>query len=114
MSPSQPDFLQHILDECNFILIVAEGKPRDSVLEDETLKRAIVRSLEIIGEATKKLDDDFRLQHPQIEWKKIAGTRDIMIHHYFGIDYDIVWSIITDKIPELQFCLEEIIRESKK
>lgn len=55
MSPSQPDFLQHMLDECNFILKVAEGKPRDSVLEDETLKRAIMRSLEIIGGGHKKI-----------------------------------------------------------
>lgn len=65
--------------------------------------------MEIIGEATKKLDDDFRLKNPQIEWKKIAGTRDIMIHHYFGIDYDIVWNIITEKIPDLQFEVTRII-----
>lgn len=114
MSLSQPDFLQHILDECNFILKVTHRKTSEQVVDDEILRRAVVRSLEIIGEATKKIDDDFRSQHPQIEWKKIAATRDVMIHHYFGIDYEIVWSIISDKIPELQYCLEEIINESGK
>lgn len=112
MSPSLPDFLQHILEECNYLLNATHGKTKDEVLVDETLRRAIVRSLEIIGEAVKKLDDDFRLQHPEIEWRKIAATRDVMIHHYFGIDYDIVWSIITDKIPDLQFFLEQIIKDS--
>lgn len=112
MSPSLPDFLQHILDECNFILKVTNGKTRNEVIEDETLRRAVVRSLEIIGEAVKKLDDDFRSRHPQIEWIKIAGMRDVMIHHYFGIDYDIVWSVITDKIGELQFQLIEIMNET--
>jgi uncharacterized protein with HEPN domain len=109
MLPSQRDFLRHIENECAFILRTCKGKSKEELIDDEILRRAIVRSIEIIGEAAKKLDDDFRSQHPEIEWKKIAGTRDIMIHHYFGIDYDIVWDIITNKIPELQELLEELI-----
>ena len=58
MSPSQPDFLQHILDECNYILKVTQGKSREFCFEDETMKRALVRSIEVIGEAVKKLDED--------------------------------------------------------
>jgi uncharacterized protein with HEPN domain len=109
MSPSLHEFLRHILDECEFILGVCRGKTKEEVLDDATLQRAIVRSIEVIGEATKKVDSEFRNQHPQIDWKKIAGTRDKMIHHYFGIDYDIVWEIITDKIPELHYQLKEIL-----
>ena len=78
------------------------------------MKRAITRSIEIIGEAAKKLDDDFKHKYPHVEWKKIAGSRDRIIHHYFGIDYDIIWEIVTDKIPPLKDYMEEIISELKK
>jgi uncharacterized protein with HEPN domain len=109
MSPSLLDFLRHIEHECSYLLRLKEGKTRAQLLEDETISKAIVRSLEIIGEATKKLDDDFKLQHPHIEWRKIAGTRDMMIHHYFGIDYNVVWDILTEKLPDLQYYIQEII-----
>ncbi|HTF04165.1 MAG TPA: DUF86 domain-containing protein [Bacteroidia bacterium] len=113
MYPSQHDFLRHVLEECRFILLVTQGKSKEVIVVDETVTRAIVRSLEIIGEATKRLHPDFKLQHPQVEWKKMAATRDRMIHDYFGIDYDIVWSIITDKIPELEFQIVEILKKSE-
>lgn len=109
MFPSQREFLRHILDECRFILRVTAGKSSQDTFSDETLCRAIVRSLEIIGEATKRLDDEFRLKYPRVEWKKMAATRDVMIHDYFGIDYDVVWSIIKDKLPDLEHHLQEII-----
>lgn len=109
MSPSLLDFLKHIEHECSFILRVSKGKNRDEILNDELLCKGLVRSIEIIGEAIKKIDGDFKLEHPNVEWKKIAGTRDIMIHHYFGIDYDIVLDIIENKIPELQHCIKKII-----
>jgi len=64
--------------------------------------------LEIIGEATKKLSNDFKNEHSQLEWKKIAGTRDKLIHDYYGIDYDIVWDILTSKIIELHNFLSEL------
>lgn len=78
MSISLSEFLYHILDECNYILEVSQGKTREEIFDDKTLNRAIIRSLEIIGEAAKKLDNDFRLKYPHVEWKKITGTRDIM------------------------------------
>ena len=75
---------------------------------DKVLCRASIRSLEIIGEATKKLSNDFKSEHSQIEWKKIAGTRDKLIHDYYGIDYDIVWDILTSKIIEIHNFLSEL------
>jgi uncharacterized protein with HEPN domain len=69
----------------------------------------MLRSLEIIGEAPKKLDDEFKSVNHHIEWKKIAGTRDKLIHDYFGIDYDIVWDIIQTKIPDLDYFLKELV-----
>ncbi|WP_230383770.1 HepT-like ribonuclease domain-containing protein [Pedobacter endophyticus] len=69
----------------------------------------MIRSLEIIGEASSKLDDEFRHKYPHIEWRKILSTRNKLIHNYFGIDYDIVWDIVVNKLPNLKIFLEEIL-----
>jgi len=98
-----------MLIESEFILEYVQGKSKNEVLSDEVLCRALVRSLEIIGEAAKKIDEEFKSDYPQIEWKKMAGTRDKLIHHYFGIDYDIVFDIIEKNIPDMADFLREII-----
>jgi uncharacterized protein with HEPN domain len=102
------ELLKHIQEETAFILNRTENLTREEYLVDEVLCRASIRSLEIIGEATKKLSNDFKIKHSQIEWKKIAGTRDKLIHDYYGIDYDIVWDILTSKIIELHNFLSEL------
>ncbi|MHA8067304.1 HepT-like ribonuclease domain-containing protein [Aquirufa sp. ROCK2-A2] len=109
MSASNLELVRHILVETTFILQHTEQKSKEEVINDEVLCRAVVRSLEIIGEATKKLDDEFKSIHNHIEWKKIAGTRDKLIHDYFGIDYDIVWNIIETKIHYLDYFLKELV-----
>jgi uncharacterized protein with HEPN domain len=81
MSLSHHDFLRHITDEIDFILTQTENKSQKEVFDDDVLSRAIVRSFEIIGEATKKLHPDFKLLHPDVPWKNMAGTRDRLIHH---------------------------------
>ena len=80
------ELIKHILEETAFILNHTENLTREEYLMDEVLCRASIRSLEIVGEATKKLSNDFKNEHSQIEWKKIAGTRDKLIHDYYGID----------------------------
>ena len=65
--------------------------------------------IEIIGEASKKIDEEFKSSHIHIEWKKMAGARDKLIHDYFGIDYDIVWDIIQNKIPDLDHFLNQLV-----
>jgi uncharacterized protein with HEPN domain len=95
------ELIKHILEETSFILNHTKNLSREDYLSDEVLCRASIRSIEIIGEATKKLSDEFKSNHSSIEWKKIAGTRDKLIHDYYGIDYDIVWDILSSKIKVL-------------
>jgi len=111
MSSSNFKLLQHISDEISFILDATSNKGKDAVFNDPVLSRAIVRSLEIIGEASNKLDLEFKAEHSAIEWRKIVNTRHKLIHNYFGIDYDIVWDIITNKLPDLFNYVEQIIKK---
>ena len=63
---------------------------------------AVVRNLEVIGEAVKQLPDELTQQQFHVEWRKIAGLRDILIHHYFGIDVGIIWDVVQNKLPDLE------------
>ena len=109
MSPSLLDLLRHIEHECTYLMHLMEGRDRAALLDDPTNSRAIVRSLEVIGEAVKKLPLELRTKYPQVEWADIAGMRNVLIHHYFGIDYDIVWGVLQKEIPELHHELQRII-----
>ena len=102
MSKEPVEYLKHIRDESLFILsVTSKGITKEEFLNDETLKRAIVRSLEIIGEATKKIPADFKIKWNNVKWKEMAGMRDRLIHDYMGVNYMIVWDVIINKIPEL-------------
>jgi uncharacterized protein with HEPN domain len=101
--------VRHILTETAFIIQHTDNKTKEQVIDDEVLCRAVVRGIEIIGEASKKIDEEFKSSHIHIEWKKMAGARDKLIHHYFGIDYDIVWDIIKNKIPDLDHFLNHVL-----
>jgi len=114
MSPSTIEYLRHMLDEVNYLLTQSQGLHKDTFIHDPTLKRAFVRSLEIIGEATKQLPPDFKRKYSHVEWKEIAGMRDKLIHHYFGVDYDVVWNAVTDDMPQLHKMLEQMIEQESK
>lgn len=102
MSKEPVEYLKHIRDESLYILSVSStGITKEEFLNDETLKRAVVRSLEIIGEATKKIPADFKIKWNNVKWKEMAGMRDRLIHDYMGVNYAIVWDVIINKIPEL-------------
>lgn len=101
MSKEPKEYLRHIYDECQFILTVSEDLSEENFLKDEGLKRAIVRGLEIIGEATKKIPADIKLRWNTIQWKNMAGMRDRLIHDYMGVNYAIVWDVVRNKIPDI-------------
>ena len=102
MSFEPREYLRHILAEANYLLEPSRDVSKAEFLRSETLRRAFVKSLEIIGEAAKKVPADLRRQHPQVEWRAMAGLRDRLVHGYFGVDHDLVWDVITTKVPDLQ------------
>ena len=86
----------------------------ESFVRNPTVKRAFVRSLEIIGEASKKLPEDVRTMQPDIEWRKVTGIRDRLIHDYFGVDYTIVWDVATTKLSDLRTKLQTLLEAIEK
>lgn len=109
MSFAALDYLRHILAEVDYLVENSVGLQKAEFLESETLRRAFVRSLEVIGEAAKKVPEDFRLAHPNVEWRAMAGMRDRLIHDYFGVDYDLVWDVVIHKVPTLKREIEAIL-----
>lgn len=114
MQRSPKAFLNDILDAIRKIEKYTRNLTFEGLKENELLIDGVVRNLEIIGEAVKNIPDDIKTRHPDIEWKKIAGLRDILIHAYFGIDLEILWDIKENKIPELKEKVSEIISEMEK
>ncbi|MEL6554899.1 MAG: HepT-like ribonuclease domain-containing protein [Cyanobacteria bacterium J06621_11] len=112
MSFPPDEYLRHILRETAYILRASNGVSKEEFLKSETLKRAYVRSLEIIGEAVKQLPDELRHNYSSIEWRAIAGMQDRLIHVYFGVDYDVVWDVVVNKIPELDAEVKRILKET--
>lgn len=102
-------YLRHILDEIIFLLKTTENLNYDSFFENEMYTRAFSRSFEIIGEAAKNLSPDFRKTHTDIEWKKISGMRDKIIHQYFNVDYELLWDVIKTKLPEIKNKIEKLL-----
>ena len=101
-------FIKHILQNIEDIETFSKGLSKDNLEKDILRQKAIIRSLEIIGEAVRNLPDSFKKKHPETPWKDIIGTRDKMIHHYFGVDLDIVWEIIKEEIPKLKKQIKKI------
>ena len=103
-------FLEHILDSIGAIELFSKNISKNE-LESNRLKRsAIVREIEIIGEAVKNISPSLKKRHKEIEWKAIAGTRDKMIHHYFGVDVNIILDIIKRDLPTLKKQIQQILK----
>lgn len=102
-------FLEDILEAINKIHRYTAGLSQEAFRKDEKTLDAVVRNLEVIGEAVKKLPARIRSKHPQVDWRKIAGLRDILIHEYFGIDVEIIWDILENKLPLLEREVKKIV-----
>jgi len=101
-------YLAHILECAQKIeRYTAEGK--EHFMSDSMVQDAVLRNLEVIGEATKRLDDAYRKTHPQIPWRAVAGLRDVLIHQYEGVDMDRVWNVVVDALPNLKNAIAELL-----
>lgn len=102
MSKSATEYIRHILDEITFLTEKTVTLSEDQFMRDEVLQRAFSRSLEIIGEAVKNIPEEYTSSHIEIDWKSFAGLRDKLIHHYFGVDYALVWDVVKNELPLLK------------
>lgn len=78
---------------------------------DKKTSNAVLRSIEVIGEATKNVPDSVRARYPRVPWKEMSGMRDKVIHFYFGVDKEIVWLVVTERLPALRPLMEQILRD---
>lgn len=104
-------FLKHIIESIMAIEEYTKDLSEEAFLESCEKQDAIIRRLEIIGEAVKNLPNEFKKEHPNIAWDKAMGTRNILIHHYFGIDLGIVWDTVTKSLPEFKKQIQNLIQD---
>jgi len=102
------DYINDLIEACEEILSFTQGMSYSDFADDKKTVNAVIRSLEVIGEATKKLPTSFRNNYPNIPWKQMAGMRDKLIHEYFGIDRQMVWQAIERHIPYILPLIKEI------
>ncbi len=105
------DYLEDISTAIEDIASFVQGMSKRDFLADRKTINAVIRSLEVIGEAAKKIPESVRRRYPSIPWKKMAGMRDKMIHEYFGVDSAILWSTVKEDIPKLKEPIDNLLSE---
>ena len=103
-------YLKHILEAISDTEHSIRNLSKRDFEENKDVKDATIRRIEVIGEAVKNISNDFKTKHPEVEWKKIAGSRDVMIHAYFNVDLGVVWNITKDDLPKLRQQIQKILK----
>lgn len=106
-------FIEHIIDSIKNIEQFMKNVKKEDFFKNKEKQSAVVRQIEIIGEAVKNLPEDFRNKHKDVPWKDIAGMRDKLMHHYFGVNLEIVWKTTKEDIPYLKLIISKIRKDLK-
>jgi len=106
-------YLQHIRDSIGRIESYIRGG-KEAFLRESIVQDAVIRNLEVIGEAVKNLSAEMRSQHPEIPWARIAGMRDVLIHGYFGVRLETVWNAVERRLPEFKAHIKRLLDEAEK
>src|SRR5512147_328811 len=111
MSRNESLYLEDIQESCKKVLRFTKGMKYKDFVHDDLHFDAVLRNLEIIGEAVKNISEETRQKYPQIKWRKIAGFRDIVAHEYFGVNEETVWDIVQNEIPALLAIVKTMLGE---
>lgn len=112
MSRDYRVYLDDIVAAIDKIAEFTKGMSQEQFLEDLKTFDAVIRNLEIVGEAVKKIPKEVRCQYAEIEWRKVASLRDLLIHEYFAVDTDIIWDVVMNKLPSLRQDVRKILAQS--
>lgn len=112
MSRDPSLYLEDIVEACEKIQRYTRGMTFDQFVEDERTMDAVVRNLEIIGEASRHIPEELTCQYPEVEWGRIVALRNIVAHEYFGVDEEIIWDVVQNKIPRLLEQIQRILQEN--
>ena len=106
-------YWRHILDAISRIEEYTQGIKYEDFMDNYLIQDGVIRQIEIIGEATKRLSEKIKEKHPEISWKDMAGMRDKLIHNYLGVDIDAVWDTVEEDIPALKNRLKYLIKKEE-
>ena len=107
-------YIKDIFEAMGAVQTFVEGMDLDALVADDKTASAVVRKLEIIGEATKNVPEEIRQKYPQVPWRQMAGMRDRIIHAYFAVDYAVVWDTLKVDIPPLQPIIQQILEDMEE
>jgi uncharacterized protein with HEPN domain len=105
---SQRAYVEHVI-ECIRRISEDSAPGRDAVFASRTLQDAIVRNLQVLCESTQRVDEMHKQRHPEIDWRSIAGMRNVLVHNYFEVDFETVWLVVTRDLPPLEAAMRFIL-----
>jgi uncharacterized protein with HEPN domain len=107
------DYLQDILENAEKARRFVSGMTGDDFLQDEKTVFAVIRAIEVVGEATKKIPQEVREKYPLIPWREMAGTRDKLVHEYFGVNLAVIWKTVAEDIPSLIPLIQQVLESER-